>query len=294
MRNIRGKKALITGAASGIGRELALQLAAEGADLFLLDVNESGLNDTADAATLLGGQVIFRYCDLTDSQQISNVISALLDEWGYIDILVNNAGVAFYGPTHTMTTDQWDWLLAVNLLAPIQITRELLPSLINRSEAHIINIASICGIVSGSRFSAYQVSKFGLLGFSEALRAEYSRQGLGVSAICPGPVSTRLFESAPCGRKDKKTPVPPRWACISPEHVAQKTIKAIYQDKGLCLVGWVAYVLYYLKRLAPWSLDLAHRFGRRKKMKKKAEQLHGSAKVKADAITNSDLCSKVA
>ncbi|QDU07752.1 SDR family NAD(P)-dependent oxidoreductase [Gimesia aquarii] len=294
MRNIRGKKVLITGAASGIGRELALQLAAEGADLFLLDVNESGLNDTAGAATLLGGQVIFRYCDLTDSQQISNVIRAVLDEWGYIDILVNNAGVAFYGPTHTMSTDQWDWLLAVNLLAPIQITRELLPSLINRPEAHIINIASICGIVSGSRFSAYQVSKFGLLGFSEALRAEYSRQGLGVSAICPGPVSTRLFESAPCGRKDKKTPVPPRWACISPEQVAQKTIKAIYQDKGLCLVGWVAYVLYYLKRLAPWSLDLAHRFGRRKKMKQKAEQLQQSAKSKADKTNSSELRAKAA
>lgn len=294
MRDIRGKKALITGAASGIGREISLQLAAEGADLFLLDVDESGLNDTADAAALLGQQVIFRHCDLSDSQQVSNVVRTVLDEWDYIDILVNNAGVAFYGPTHTMTGEQWDWLLAINLLSPIQLTRELLPSLINRPEAHIVNVSSIYGFVAGSRFSAYQVSKYGLLGFSEALRAEYSRQGLGVSAICPGPVSTRIFESTPCGSKDKKTPVPPKWVCSSPEQVAQKTIKAIYQDKGLCLVGWVAYVLYYLKRIAPWSFDLAHRFGRRKKMKKKAEQLGESAKFQADNTDSSHPRSKAA
>lgn len=270
MRNLCGKKALVTGAASGIGREISLQLAAEGVDLFLLDLDEEGLADTAETASLIGSEVFTRYCDLADSQQISDVVQAVLAEWGTLDILVNNAGVAFYGPTHTMTADQWDWLLGINLLAPIQMTRELLPTLISRPEAHIVNVSSICGLVSGSRFSAYQVSKFGLLGFSEGLRAEYSRQGLGVSTICPGPVMTRLFETAPCGREGRKTPVPPRWICCTPQDVAQKTIKAIYQDKGLCLVGWLAYVLYYLKRFAPWSLDLAHRFGRHKRMKKKA------------------------
>ena len=273
MQSLCGKKALVTGAASGIGREISLQLAAEGVDLFLLDIEENGLADTVETASLLGAEVFWQYCDLSDSQQVTDAVQAVLNEWDYLDILVNNAGVAFYGPTHTMTASQWDWLLAINLLAPIQMTRELLPTLINRPEAHIVNVSSICGLVSGSRFSAYQVSKFGLLGFSEALRAEYSRQGLGVSTICPGPVMTKLFETAPCGRADKKTPVPPRWLCSTPEVVAQKTIKAIYQDKRLCLVGWFAYLLYYLKRLAPWALDLAHRFGRHRRMKKKAEQL---------------------
>lgn len=273
MQSLCGKKGLVTGAASGIGREISLQLAAEGVDLFLLDIEAGGLTETAETASLLGAQVFTQHCDLSDPQQITDAVQAVLDEWGSLDLLVNNAGVAFYGPTHTMTAAQWDWLLAINLLAPIQMTRELLPTLINRPEAHIVNVSSICGIVSGSRFSAYQVSKFGLLGFSEALRAEYSRLGLGVSTICPGPVATRLFETAPCGRADKKTPVPPHWLCSTPEVVAQKTIKAIYQDKGLTLVGWVAYVLYYMKRFAPWALDLAHRFGRHRRMQKKAEQL---------------------
>ncbi|MCA9017661.1 MAG: SDR family oxidoreductase, partial [Planctomycetaceae bacterium] len=186
MRNLCGKKALVTGAASGIGREIALQLAAEGVDLFLLDIKEAELADTAETATLLGSQVFCLHCDLSDSSQVTSAVQTVLEKWDDLDILVNNAGVAFYGPTHTMTAAQWDWLLAINLLAPIQMTRELLPTLINRPEAHIVNVSSICGLVSGSRFSAYQVSKFGLLGFSEALRAEYSRQGLGVSTICPG------------------------------------------------------------------------------------------------------------
>ncbi len=273
MQNLFGKKGLVTGAASGIGREIALQLAAEGVNLFLWDIDEAGLKDTAETASLVGVEVNYRICDLTDSEQISAEIQYLVDTWGTLDLLLNNAGVAFYGPTHTMSVEQWDWLLAINLHAPIQITRELLPLLLNRPEAHIVNVSSICGLVAGARFSAYQVSKFALQGFSEALRAEYSRQGLGVSSICPGPVTTRLFESAPCGREGKKTPIPPRWICTTPQQVAQRTIKAIYADQGLCLVGWVSYALYYLKRIAPWSLDLAHRFGRRKRMKKKHAQL---------------------
>ncbi|QDU51675.1 SDR family NAD(P)-dependent oxidoreductase [Gimesia panareensis] len=283
MQNLIGKKALVTGAAAGIGREIALQLAAEGADLYLLDVDETGLAEMVETISLLGGKVTSRKCDLTDPQQISTAIQDVLSTWGGVDVLVNNAGVAFYGPTHTMTAEQWDWLLGINLLAPIQITRELLPSLLNRPEAHIVNVSSICGLVAGNRYSAYQVSKYGLQGFTEALRAEYSRQGLGVSAICPGPVTTRLFEAAPSGRTDKQTPVPPRWLCTTPELVAQKAIKAIYRDQGLCLVGWVAYALYYLKRIAPWSLDLAFRLGRRKRMKKKAALLAQQAELQMAA-----------
>ena len=286
MQNLFGKKGLVTGAASGIGREIALQLAAEGVDLFLWDIDEAGLADTAETVSLVGVEVITRTCDLTDQKQISAELQHLVETWGTLDLLVNNAGVAFYGPTDTMSAEQWDWLLAINLHAPIQITRELLPLLLNRPEAHIVNVSSICGLVAGARFSAYQVSKFALQGFSEALRAEYSRQGLGVSSICPGPVTTRLFETAPCGRIGKKTPIPPQWICTTPQQVAQRTIKAIYSDQGLCLVGWVAYALYYLKRIAPWSLDLAHRLGRRKRMKKKAAQfaLHSETRpVKTQA-----------
>ncbi|MFV2070791.1 MAG: SDR family NAD(P)-dependent oxidoreductase, partial [Pirellulales bacterium] len=216
MRTIRGKQALVTGAASGLGRAIALQLAQEGADLFLVDIDRRGLDDVVDAVRHLGVSALGRTCDLTSPEQITASTDAVLAEWGGVDILVNNAGVAYYGPTLNMTPQQWDWLLAINLRAPIQLTLELLPTLLDRPEAHVVNMASITGLVAGGRFCAYHVSKFGLVGFSEAIRAEFGRQGLGVSTICPGPVLTNLYRAAPSGHADRSTPHPPAWICTTP------------------------------------------------------------------------------
>ena len=151
-REIRGKKTLITGAASGIGRALAVRLAREGADLFLLDIDQAGLSEVVAETSQYGVEVIGRYCDLSQPQQITASINALLERWGTLDILVNNAGVCWYGPTLKMTGEEWDRLLAVNLDAPLQLTRELLPILTSRPDAHILNVASICGLVAGGRY----------------------------------------------------------------------------------------------------------------------------------------------
>jgi short-subunit dehydrogenase len=182
-----------------------------------------------------------------------------------VDILINNAGVAFYGPTHKMTAQQWDWLLAINLRAPIQLTRELLPVMMERPEAHILNVCSIAGLVAGGRFAAYHVSKFGLVGFSEALRAEYGRKGIGVTALCPGPVRTKLYQSAQSGKDSKPVPEPPRWLCTTETKVAEKAIKAIRKNRRLVLITPMAHLLYQTKRFAPWLLDLMNHIGRRKK-----------------------------
>ena len=109
-------------------------------------------------------------CDLSQPEQIAAALGEMFDAWGHIDILVNNAGVAFYGPTDKMTAAQWEWLLGINLLAAIQITREVLPTLLLRPEGHILNVCSIAGLVAGPRSAAYHVSKFGLVGFTESLR----------------------------------------------------------------------------------------------------------------------------
>jgi NAD(P)-dependent dehydrogenase (short-subunit alcohol dehydrogenase family) len=262
MREFRNKKALITGAASGLGRAIALRLAREGTHLYLVDIDEVHLDSVACQARRMGVDAIGARCDVARPSEITATVQQLLGTWGHLDILVNNAGVAYYGPTLNMTPSQWDWILAVNLLAPIQFTRELLPVLLRRAEAHIVNMASITGLVAGGRFCAYHVSKFGLVGFTEAIRAEFGRQGLGVSAICPGPVLTNLYQSTPSGHKHKPTPLPPKWICTTPERVAAKTIKAIRRDKGLVLVSPVAYALYYAKRLCPWLLDGLHRVGK--------------------------------
>jgi NAD(P)-dependent dehydrogenase (short-subunit alcohol dehydrogenase family) len=272
MREIRGKKALITGAASGIGRAVTLRLAEEGCHLYVLDIDMPGLVETAAKARRFSAEVIAARCDVSRSDEITASNEAMLSRWGALDILVNNAGVAYSGPTENMTAQQWQWLLSINLLAPIQFVQELLPVLREQPESHIVTIASIFGVVAFGRFTAYNVSKFGLVGLSESLRAEYGRQGMGVSTICPGFVSTRLFNSASSGYPDGRKPAPPRLLCTSPQRVADKVVRAIYRDRRLTLVSPMASLLYYVNRFAPSLIDLVNRVGRRRRIAKKARQ----------------------
>ncbi len=183
---------------------------------------------------------------------------------GRLDLLVNNAGVAYYGPTERMTAEQWNWLLAVNLLAPIQLSRELLPALLSRPEAHIVNVCSIAGLVAGGRLTAYHTSKFGLVGFSEALRVEYRSRGLGVTAVCPGLVGTNLFHAAVNGQESKPLRHPPHWLCVRPETVALRVLRGIRRDQGLVLVGGMAHALWLFKRLSPGLLSFLAGWRRKK------------------------------
>jgi NAD(P)-dependent dehydrogenase (short-subunit alcohol dehydrogenase family) len=265
MKSVRGKRALITGAASGIGREIALQLALEGAHVYLLDVDAEKLAEVVRDAQVCGVEAVGAKCDLTQPADIAAALSQMQAAWGPLDILVNNAGVVFYGPTEKMTAAQWDWLLGINLLAPIQITRELLPTLLSRPEAHILNVCSIAGLVAGARTTAYHVSKFGLVGFTESLRAEYGRRGIGVTALCPGPVQTNLYRSGVSGKKRRAVvPDPPAWISTSPEHVAAAALRAILKNQRFVLLTPLAHVLYNAKRFAPGFLDWMHQIGRRK------------------------------
>ena len=261
MRTIRGKLALITGAAAGIGRALALELARQGADLMLVDVNGPGLSQAAAEAARYGGRVLTRITDLASSDEVSRVVRYVADEAGGLDILVNNAGVAYYGLTHQMEDDQWHKVMAVNLLAPLQLTRELLPLLFERDEAHVLNVCSIAGLVGVSRLAAYNTSKFALVGFSESLRAEYGPRGLGVTALCPGLVRTRMFESAMTGG-GKTVPRFPPWLLASPEHVARRGVRAIRKNQGLVVVSAPARVIWWVKRLSPHFFDRVQRIRR--------------------------------
>ena len=266
MKQIRGKKALVTGAASGIGRGIALALAREGADLFLWDVNEQGLAEVVTEIKGLGAQADSAKVDLTRSAEISEAVRSLIESWGEIDILVNNAGVAFYGPTHKMTGDQWNWVIGINLLAPIQITRELLPILLERPDAHILNVCSISGLVAGGRFAAYHTSKFGLIGFTESLRAEYGRRGLGVTSLCPGPVQTNLYRQCATGKEGKAAPEPPRWLCTTVETVSRRAIRAIRRNERMPVVGLLAHLLLNLKWAAPGLIDFLNHFRRKQRI----------------------------
>lgn len=281
MRDISGKTVVLTGAASGIGRELAFHLADAGCHLLLVDRDEDRLQQVADAALSRNVAVHTYACDLSQTEQVDATLDAMLQDVDVIDILVNNAGVAYYGPTQEMTQEQWDWLLSINLLAPIRITQRLLPHLLERPDAHIVNMCSISGLVAGGRFAAYHTSKFGLVGYTEALRSEFGRCGLGVTAMCPGPVKTGLYQAAARPENGRDVPSPPSIICASPARVAALTIKAIRRNRRMVLVTPLAHGLFQAKRFMPGVLDFVSRLSRSSKRRRQERLLREEQRLLA-------------
>lgn len=265
MRELKGKIALVTGAASGIGRAITRRLAAEGMRLYVLDVNALALTETVAEAKEQAPEVLGRHCDVSQPKQVTAAVEHLLNRWGGVDLLVNNAGITYYGRTDEMADEHWQRLMAINLHAPIQFTRELLPALLSREEGHVLNIASICGLVGLGRISAYTTSKFGLVGFSESLRAEYGRRGLGVTAMCPGLVDTNLFESAPLAANATKAKTPPKWLLCTPEKIADRCVRAVRKNHGTVVMQPYARLLHATKRLTPGLFDVVHHFSRKRR-----------------------------
>jgi short-subunit dehydrogenase len=277
MREIRGKTALITGAASGIGRAIAIRLAKEGATLLLVDIDEKGLEATAIESRAHGVEVVTRRCNVAESREVSATVAEALSRWNGVDILVNNAGITYYGRTERMAADHWDRLMRINLLSHIQFTRELLPSLLARPEAHVLNVCSVLGLIGMPKVAAYCASKFGMVGFSESLRNELGRHGLGVTALCPGFVRTNLFTNAPLEAKVEEHKLPPSAICTTPERVASAAIKAIYRNRRLVVMEPFARLMYATKRFAPWLMDGMFHLGRRKRVARKMAELERAA-----------------
>jgi short-subunit dehydrogenase len=277
MREIRGKTALVTGAASGIGRAIALRLAKEGATLFLVDIDERGLAETAEDSRAAGFEVITRRCNVAEPREVSATVAEALSRWNGVDILVNNAGITYYGKVERMSAEHWDRLMRVNLLSHIQFTRELLPSMLDRREAHVLNVCSVLGLIGMPKVAAYCTSKFAMVGFSEALRHELGRQGLGVTALCPGFVRTNLFTNAPLEAKAEEHKIPPKAITTTPERVANAAVKAIYRNRRLVVMEPFARLMYATKRFAPWVLDGIFQLGKRKRVERKMSGLEQAA-----------------
>jgi short-subunit dehydrogenase len=270
MRSIRDKTALVTGAAAGLGRAIALRLAREGVHLYLVDVDEPGLASVVSAARSEGVDALGRYCDVSQPTHITRSVADALARLSKIDILVNNAGITYYGDTEKMSAMDADRLLAINLHAPIQFTRELLPTLLAGPESHILNVASFFGLIGTRKLALYTASKFGLVGFSESLRAEYGRRGLGVTALCPGFVDTNLFDTAPLGPDLQENKRPPKWMLTTPENIADRAVKSIYRNRAIDIAQFYARLAYYGKRFVPGLLDWANHLSRKKKQSQAA------------------------
>lgn len=284
MRTFKGKRAFVTGAAMGIGREIALELARRGCHLWLVDVNVEQLYLVAAEAQGLGVDVVARPCDLAIASDVRQVARELLDEWNDLDLLVNNAGVCFYGNTTSMSDLAWQTTIAVNLHAPVELARQFLPLLLPKVDAHVLNVCSMYSFFATNRCAAYHASKFGLLGFTEALRAEFGRSGLGMTALCPGFVDTEFFNNM-MESDDKSARRPPRWLTTTPARVAKKAMHGIRRDKRLVVVSPLAHVAYWVRRCLPGFFDGLYRIGRGQKLRAKQRAAHQATQQAALATS---------
>ena len=196
MDNLAGKTAFVTGAASGIGFALASVFAREGMRVVLGDVEQQRLDAAVAELVDAGRDVIGVQVDVTDREAVARGRDAALDAFGAVHLLCNNAGVNAAGPLFEVTYKDWDWVMGVNLWGVIHGVHEFLPELMKHgSDAHVVNTASVGGLVGMRNLGIYNAAKFGVVGLSEALRADMEACGVGVSVLCPGVVSTALGTS---------------------------------------------------------------------------------------------------
>ena len=256
-----GGTAVVTGAAGGIGEALAVQLAARGSDLVLVDRDEDRLGTVAGRlrAAHPGLAVTAHVADLADEQQTDALAAALAAEHPGTTLLVNNAGVALGGRFDQVTVEEFDWVMAVNFRAVVRLTHALLPVLKANPGAHVVNVSSVFGIVAPAGQVAYAASKFAVRGFSEALRHELADDGIGVTVVHPGGVRTRIAESARTGsgvsieEYERGRAQFVKLLRMPPEKAAARILAAVERRRPRLLIGWSATVPDLLVRLLPGS-----------------------------------------
>jgi NAD(P)-dependent dehydrogenase (short-subunit alcohol dehydrogenase family) len=259
--NFQGSAAAVTGAASGIGRALALALAARGADVAICDVNEAGLRSLAqEIGASYGRQVLVRRVDVSDAAQVNEFAAATVQIFPRLNLLINNAGVALLGDFDEIDPAQMQWLMGINFWGVVQGTRAFLPHLARQEVAHIVNLSSIFGIIAPPGQCAYAAAKFAVRGFSEALRHELKQKGSAVrlTVVHPGGVDTDIARSAQHGASLREQvsadDVGARFkqmARTSPVQAAQLIIRAIERNQPRVLIGGDARVLDFIQRLRP-------------------------------------------
>ncbi|HEX5065320.1 MAG TPA: SDR family NAD(P)-dependent oxidoreductase, partial [Myxococcota bacterium] len=198
IRDLTGRTALVTGAASGIGRESALAFARRGASLEICDLDAAGLEATAAAVRALGrGAVATHVVDVADAAQMEAFAKAVHARVPAVDILMNNAGVAMGGSFFDTSLADWRWILGINVMGVVHGCHYFVPAMLARGKGgHVVNVSSGAGYASNASLSAYSTTKFGVVGLSESLRQELAPHGIGVTCICPGIIDTPITRTA--------------------------------------------------------------------------------------------------
>jgi NAD(P)-dependent dehydrogenase (short-subunit alcohol dehydrogenase family) len=265
---LANRTAVVTGAASGIGRAIAISLAVRGCNLALCDVNDNGLYATSasiNTPSWSGAplRVTQHHLDVSDRAAIAAFPVEVLAAHPGVDILVNNAGVALGGTFEQVSEEDFDWLLSINLFGVVRMTRAFLPLLHKSDDARLVNLSSIFGVITPPGQTAYCASKFAVRGFSNSLRMELRGSRVGVSVVHPGGVNTNIARAsrAPKDFTAEETARNKAYAqkalTMPPERAGEIIVQGIERREERIFVGRDAKALAILERLAPvkhWSM----------------------------------------
>ncbi len=259
MKQFDDRVAAITGAGSGIGRALAVDLAGRGAHLALADIDEPGLAGTMARCEGRGVKVTSRRVDVADRAQVEAWADEVVADHGRVNLIVNNAGVALTAEVDAMSYDDLEWLMGVNFWGVVHGTKAFLPHLKAAGEGHVVNLSSVFGLLSIPTQSAYNAAKFGVRGFTDALRIELDAADCGVSAttVHPGGIRTNIVRNARLGPgtgglpqdRDEAVRDFDRIARTTPEKAAHQILLAVQRDRRRALIGPDAVVLDLVSRL---------------------------------------------
>ncbi len=263
MKDLRGKVAVITGAGSGIGRALAYQLYQEGVVLALADINLKGLEETENLLKRenRGTGVQIYWVDVSNREQVYDFAKNTVDSFGKIDILINNAGVSSSGEVPELTYSTLEWTININLWGVIYCTKAFLPYLTDATEASIVNVSSVYGLLGIPGQAAYCASKFAVRGFSESLRQELYDSHVTVTVVFPGGIKTNIARNS---RSDyRMTPEIYEKGLqrfeeslkTTPEEAARMIVQGIRNKSPRVLIGKDARKIDFLARFKPNTYD---------------------------------------
>ncbi|HEY2392236.1 MAG TPA: SDR family NAD(P)-dependent oxidoreductase [Candidatus Angelobacter sp.] len=274
MRELKGAVAVITGAASGIGRALAIDLAKAGAQLALADMNAAGLEETRKLA---GSATTRTYTvDVSKADAVADFAQKVQQDFGRASLLINNAGVALMGTFAEVSIEDMQWLVGINFWGVVHGCKFFMPMLEREADAHIVNVSSIFGLIGPPGQTAYAASKFAVRGFSESLREELRpNTSIKVTSVHPAGIATPIAHMARAGRgitaeaREEAERYFKKVAVITPEEASHVIIKGVLGNKNRVLIGADAYRIDRIQRLFParasamFAKFLAKRGGRK-------------------------------
>ena len=261
MKNLKAKVAAITGAGSGIGQALAVELAKLGCDLALSDINEAGLQDTENQVTNYGAKVTSCSLDVADRDAVFQWAEQVNSDFGQVNLIFNNAGVSLSETIESMSYENFEWLMNINFWGVVHGTKAFLPMLRASGEGHIVNVSSVFGLIAVPSQSAYNAAKFAVKGFTECLREEMVLDdcNIGVTCVHPGGIKTNIVRNSRIGDvgkagaqdKNKAAKMFEKAARTTPEEAAKAIINGVKKNKPRVLIGTDARVIDTVQRTLP-------------------------------------------